>query len=127
MDAINDWQFVLDDNFLLVHTRDKELLIYDIATGQVVCARQTDSYDPILAAIDSTGKRLYLSWQKSGVILDAESLQELAAVPDMLYYDSASDHIFTKAYNENFVQTLFMNRLPATEKLVEIAGKILSQ
>ena len=125
-DAVKQMQLILQDQYLLVQTKDEQVVIYDLQNGQMIYQRQLESYNTISTAAD--GNRLYISWQSGGMCLDIGSWQELTDIPNMCWYDTGSRQLVLMEYAaDSFDEVIKLRRLPDTQELLQIARTLLQR
>lgn len=125
-DAVKQMQLILQDQYLLVQTKDEQVVIYDLQNGQMIYQRQLESYNTIRTAAD--GNRLYISWQSGGMCLDIGSWQELTDIPNMCWYDTGSRQLVLMEYAaDSFDEVIKLRRLPDTQELLQIARTLLQR
>lgn len=125
--------FLLEDHFLMVKTKDAQVLIYDIATGEILFRDQlTTAYSGTLTAWEDTAsQRLYiLDSSQSGdcntLCIDLRSWTTLARAENMLFYIPQTNELYHTQYTYGSSDSLFFFRIPDTGELVQLGQQLLS-
>jgi hypothetical protein len=119
---------VANDRYLLVKTKDQQVLLLDAATGALLFRQRLGTQDlgSIRYYTDEANHRLYLtddySAKDEGLCLDMGSWTVLARIPGFICYDSTEDTI----YRLDGEGSLISCRLPAMQELTDYYRSELS-
>ncbi len=124
--SVDQFFTALDDQFLVVKTKDQQLHMYDIASGEEVFQLQMDAtaFGSLQIAEDSVNQRLYI-WDTDGgtadgYCIDRTSWTVLAKIPGLLYYDSPRNTVY--CYRDHQIFTM---QAPTLEELVQVANDLM--
>lgn len=118
---------ILDDSFLLIYTEDRQVLIYEISSGELKYRAQL--YEHLFGSIavfeDRDKFRLYIaedsSFNENGICIDTRSWTELARFSGMMAYLPEKDELILYAYNQPLKSIL----IPSTVELADMAMDML--
>ena len=125
--------FILEDSCLLVKTKDAQVLIYDLTTGQIVFHDKLGSTytGTLLAYTDADNQRLYIidsstSSRPNCLCVDLRSWTTLGTGSNVLCYDEISGELihFNSSYDSQ--DSLSCLKIPGTQELVLLGKKMLS-
>lgn len=125
--------FILEDSCLLVKTNDAQILIYDLATGQIVFHDKLDSTytGTLFAYTDDDNQRLYIidsstSSRSNCLCVDLRSWTTLGSGSKVLCYDESSGELihFNSSYDSH--GSLSCLKIPSTQELVLLGQQMLS-
>jgi hypothetical protein len=124
--------FLLGDSCLMVKTRDADVLIYDIATGDILLQDKLETtFSGKLAAWeDPVARRLYIvDSSQDGtntLCIDLQSWTVLARAEKCLYYLPQTNELYhtDSAYNSTEPRFFFF-RIPDTDTLVRLGQQML--
>ena len=124
--------FLLDDGYLMVKTKDAKVLVYEIATGQILLQDQleTTSSGYLTAQTDPSSQRLYIIDSSlagtNTLCIDMRSWTVLARASKILCYVPQTDELY---YADNTYgnpeSRIFYFQVPTTEELVELGQQFL--
>jgi WD40 repeat protein len=125
--------FILEDSCLLVKTKDAQILIYDLSTGQIVFHDKMGSTytGTLLTYTDSNNQRLYIidsniSSRPNCLCVDLRSWTTLGTGSNVLCYDEVSGELihFNSSYDSQ--NSLSCLKIPSTQELVVLGRQMLS-
>ena len=125
--------FLLEDSCLMVKTRDADVLIYDIATGEILLQDklETTFSGTLTARKDPAGRRLYIldsSQNKTNALcVDLDSWTVLARAENILCYIPETNELYCSdgGYGVTEARFLFF-RVPDTDTLVRQGQQMLN-
>ena len=126
--VVRQLEFVANDRYLLVKTKDQQVLLLDAATGALLFRQRFGTQDlgSIRCYTDEANHRLYLtddySAKDEGLCLDMGSWTVLARIPGFICYDATEDTI----YRLDGEGSLISCRLPAMQELTDYYRSELS-
>lgn len=124
--------FLLQDSCLMVKTKDAKVLIYDIATGEILFQDQlTTTYNGKLTAWeDSTTQQLYLidtnQSKENTLCIDLRSWTVLARTGNVLCYVPQTRELYHLDYHYGEKDSLYYSQIPATQELVKLGQQLLA-
>ena len=124
--------FILEDTCLMVKTRDADVLIYDIATGDILLQDKlkTTFSGKLTAWEDPDSRRLYIVDNSQDgtntLCIDLQSWTVLARAEDILCYVPETHELYhmDDAYSSTEPR-FFYFRIPDTDTLVQLGQKML--
>lgn len=125
--------YILEDQYLLVKTKDAQVLIYDLPTGEILFHDKLGStYNGILHTyLDAENQRLYLidsyySGNPNCLCVDLRSWTTLGTGTRILSYDETRGELihFDKHYDAQ--DSLSCIRIPSMEELVLLGQQLLA-
>ena len=125
--------FIMEDSCLLVKTKDAQILIYDLSTGQIVFHDKMGSTytGTLLTYTDSNNQRLYIidsniSSRPNCLCVDLRSWTTLGTGSNVLCYDEVSGELihFNSSYDSQ--NSLSCLKIPSTQELVMLGQQMLS-
>lgn len=129
--------FARNDSLLLVKTRDCQLLIFDVLSGEVLFKDQlgdTDYNTRISVSIDEENGRLYVTDCylsdncPNGICIDMTSWEKLGEIENMLCFDAARGKLYRTDYLEALDDFgLVLTDIPAAAELIELAKAALGE
>jgi WD40 repeat protein len=126
--------FLMDDSYLMVKTRDAKVLVYEIATGKILLQDQLDTtYAGTLSAqTDPVSQRLYIiDSSLSGVnalCVDLRSWTVLARAEQVLcYVPQTNELMYAQNLYGDEIPQFFCFRVPDTHELVALGQQILEK
>ena len=130
--SVMNMDFLLDDNYLMVKTKDAKVLIYEIATQQIVLQEQLDTTfkGTLSALVDTNSQRLYImdSHQRdtNTLCIDMDSWTVLARAEKALCYLPQTNELFQIDNSLDVTQAqLFIFQVPDTATLLKRAQELL--
>ena len=125
--------FLLEDSCLVVKTLDGQILICEIATGELLVHEQlSTAYTGSLRIYEDTQMgRLYildsnLSSFTNGLCIDLDSWTTLGSGGGQLYYDAESRILLRWKNTFSGNDPLWYSRIPTTQELIQIGREIIS-
>lgn len=125
--------FVLDDSCLIVKTQDAQILIYEIATGQILYQEKlATSYNGILHTYEDTAnQRLYIidsnfTGNPNGICVDLRSWTTLGTGSRMVCFDETSGELFHFDSYYGVQDSLSYITVPSTGELVRLGQQMLA-
>ena len=125
--------FILEDQYLLVKTKDAQVLIYDLSTGEICFHDKLGStYTGILRAFeDKENQRLYLidsnfSSRPNCLCVDLRSWTTLGSGSRILCYDKHSGELIHFDVHYDAQDSLSCIRIPGTDGLVQLGQQLLA-
>lgn len=122
-------EFILNDAYLAAQTEDKQVLIYEIASGQIVYRDQMEaSFISGLAVYeDPVNQRLYLCADHSysapnGLCLDITTWTKLMEIRTMLCYIPQTNEVYCYRSGEDITAYV----IPSTAELVALSKTFVS-
>ena len=124
--------FLLDDNYLMVKTKDAKVLVYEIASQQIVLQEQLETTfgGTLTACMDANAQRLYImdSYQRgtNALCIDIDSWTVLGRAENALCYLPQTNELYQIDNSLDVTQAqLFIFQIPDTAKLVQRAQELL--
>lgn len=125
--------FILEDSCLLIKTKDAQILIYDLATGQIVFHDKLGStYTGTLSAYtDDDNQRLYIidsssSSRPNCLCVDLRSWTTLGTGSKVLCFDESSGELIHFNSSYDLQDSLSCLKIPSTQELVLLGQQMLS-
>ena len=122
-------QFILNDEYLAAQTEDDQILIYEIASGQIVYREQMEAsfFDGMAVYEDPVNQRLYLCADHSysmanGLCLDTTTWTKLMEIRTMLCYVPQTNEVYCYR-NEKITAYV----IPSTAELVALGKTIVGK
>lgn len=129
-DAVSDMQFFMEDSCLMVRTKYKHLLIYDIAAGTMVYRDQlgVSQGGQLHAFVDEGNQRLYIadkggSGNPNGFCIDLRTWTKLSSIDSMLFYDATRNAL----YQWRADGVITVRTIPSTSELISLGEELLSR
>ena len=129
LSAIAQMELVLEDQYMMVRTQDKQLIIGDPEEETLLYYQTLEYHNQLTATYDGAG-RLYISWENGGICIQTDSWQLLTEIPDMLCYHVQSGRILQSRYvyiSDGLEQMLILKQMPDTDSLIGIAKALLGR
>ena len=127
--SFEDLKFILDDGYLAAQTEDKQVLIYEIASGRIVYREQMEAnfHNGLAVYEDPVNQRLYLCADHSysvpnGLCLDITTWTKLMEIRTMLCYIPQTNEVY--CYRDDQV-TAYV--IPGTAELVALGKAFVSK
>lgn len=125
--------FLRNDSCLMVKTKDAQIVIYDIATGEILFQDQLDTTftGKLTAWEDTATQRLYLldssqSGDTNTLCIDLRSWTVLARAKDVLCYVPQTGELYHTENSYGSDDSLHFFQVPGTEELVQLGQQLLS-
>jgi hypothetical protein len=126
--SVEQMSFAASDRVLLVKTSGKQLLFYDISTGEILLQHQLDTSNLTMVSAfeDVSNDRLYVAdlsgnlASENGLCIDTTTWTVLAAIKGMLCFDEESGTLY-RYDNGNLIAA----KIPGTDDLIRIARELL--
>lgn len=126
--SVEQMSFAASDRVLMVKTSGKQLLFYDISTGEILLQHQLDTSNLTLVSAfeDVSNNRLYVAdlsgnlASENGLCIDTTTWTVLAAIKGMLCFDEESGTLY-RYDNGNLIAA----KIPGTDDLIRIARDLL--
>lgn len=132
--SVMHMDFLMDDSCLMVKSRDADVLIFDIATGEMRYQDKLETtYSGSLRAYeDMANQRLYIldSYLNGGVntlCIDLGSWTTLGKGENMLFFDEETAEMY---YYDSYAEggaAVFSIRIPSTAELVRFGQELLAE
>ena len=126
--------FLLNDSCLMVKTKEAKVLVFDIASGEILLQDQVDATysGKLTARTDSAGKRLYIMDDSpSGIntlCVDLESWTVLARAEKVLFYQPQTDELYyTDGSYQSEAAGFYSFRMPTLDALVAKGQQVLEK
>lgn len=133
--ALINMQMCMDDAYVVVYSNDKDVRIFDLASGEVVFFDRlpwTNS-EPLRCCYDPENNRLYLASYDSyetGFCLATDTWFVLTAIPNLLCCNENDGRIlqaWSDYKNQKMEIQMQISALPMTEELIEYGHAILGE
>ena len=125
--------FILEDSFLLVKTKDAQVLVYDLRTGEICYHSKLGStYTGTLNTyVDAENRRLYIIDSNYGanpncLCVDLRSWTTLGTGSRVFCFDEGSGELFHFDRHYDGQDSLSCMRIPGTGELVQLGQQMLS-
>ena len=132
--SVMHMDFLLDDSCLMVKSRDADVLIFDVATGEMLYQGKLETtYSGILRTYeDKANQRLYIldSYLNSGInalCIDLNSWTTLGTGENMIYFDEETAEMY---YFDRYAEggaAIYSIRIPSTAELVRFGQELLEE
>lgn len=128
LSSVEQMGFAASDRVLMVKTSGKQLLFYDVVTGEILLQHQLDTANLTKVSVfeDGENHRLYVAdlsgnlTKENGLCIDTTTWTVLAAIKGMLCFDEESGTLYRY---ENGALTA--SHIPGTDDLIRIARDLL--
>lgn len=124
-EAISQMQFLLDDEYLAIMTEKSNMLIYNIATGEIVLKHLFSTYlvgEAAKAVLNAENQRIYFSCGQEGLCVDLTSWTVLSEIHDMIFFDPTHGIL----YQTDVFATVTSCIIPNTAELIKMGEKYIS-
>ena len=125
--------FILEDSLLLVKTRDAQVLVYDITTGEIIFHHKLGSTysGRLYTYLDNANQRLYIidsnySSKPNTLCIDLRSWTTLGTGSRILCFDEASGELIHFDNRFDTQDSLSILRVPGTQELVRLGQQMLA-
>ncbi len=128
LSSVEQMSFAASDRVLMVKTSGKQLLFYDIATGEILLQHQLDTSNLTQVSVfeDAANRRLYVAdlsgnlTKDNGLCIDTSTWTVLSPIRGMLCFDEESSTLYR--YDDG---NLMAAHIPGTEELIRMARDLL--